>query len=408
MNTIKKIAIVNVLFPPKALGGATRIAVDEALTISKQYSSDFEVVVFTADVQRRPVDILNVYPLSGIRVYEISKHINNWIEKDEKSFEIFEKFIDFEKPDLIHFHCIQVLTASMVEATQKRNIPHLITVHDAWWISDYQFLIDEKGNVYPEGHPDPFKPFTLPDGITLEQSIKRRNYLKELLNNSNGVLAVSDTFRQIYEKNGVSNVITNKNGISDDVEWRDKNTSHTDKVICAHIGGMSPHKGFDVFKQAILSLHTSHIEILIIDHTKNENHCTKTRWGNMDVTILGHVNQNKIADIYQQIDVLFAPSTCPESFGLVTREATACGCWVVASDLGGIGEDVTPENGFRITPTKENISKVFHEIDKNPKKYKELSKSVHIRRSSEQVEEIVGIFKTILKESEKRKNRISQ
>ena len=205
-TTKKKIAIVNVVFPPKALGGATRVVVDEATILSETYGDDFEIVVFTADVEKRPVHELKVYPYRGFRVYSVSAHVNNWIDRDAKMAEMFDQFLDFEKPDLVHFHCTQILTGSVVEMAQKRRIANLITVHDAWWISDFQFLIDAAGKVYLDGHPDPFAKITPPDGVTLDQSINRRSYLKGLLAKADGVLAVSDTYRKIYEKNGVSNI----------------------------------------------------------------------------------------------------------------------------------------------------------------------------------------------------------
>ncbi|NOS87076.1 MAG: glycosyltransferase family 4 protein [Methylococcaceae bacterium] len=394
----KKIAFVNIFYPPKTLGGATRIVVDEVSTLANQYSDDFELVVFTADTESSGKYKLTVYPYDGYRVYALAVALTvstNWHEKDEEVAVLFDNFLAFEQPDLVHFHCIQALTGSIVEVTQKRGIPHFITVHDAWWISDHQFLMDQLGRVYPDGHPDPFEPFTLREGVTLEQSLKRRVYLKGLLSASNGVLAVSETFRQIYAKNGVTNVVTNKNGISDQVAWAEKNTCYSEKVICAHIGSMSPHKGFDLFKAAVQTHKFSNIEILVVDHTKEQGYLSQSQWGNTNVTIVGRVNQENIQDLYRRIDVLFAPSICLESFGLVTREAAACGCWVVGSDVGAIGEDITPENGFRISPTTENLQVVLHEIDRAPKKYKGLSKSGHIRYSSDQVQELVDMFNAI-------------
>ena len=395
----KKIAVVNVLFPPKAFGGATRIVTDEIFVLTEQYGDDYEVVVFTADFERSPAYKLTVYPYNGYRVYSISIHTDWWCEVDERMGKVFDEFLAFEQPDLVHFHCIQALTGSVVEVTQKRNIPHLITVHDAWWISDYQFLTDQSGKIYPEGHPDPFEKINLPDGKTLEQSIKRRSYLKGLLAGSDGVLAVSDVFRRIYEKNGVAHVRTNKNGISDEPQWRPKNTGYSEKVVCAHIGGMAAHKGYDIFKNAVHELGDSNVEILLVDSSKPEGYSAKTRWGNTTVTIIGYVNQKDIVSLYERIDVLFAPSIWPESFGLVTREATACGCWVVGSDVGAIGEDITVENGFKISATKENLLAVLNKIDRSPKKYKGFSSSGNIRYSSDQVGELTQIFDEILKKN---------
>jgi len=399
----KKIAIVNIFYPPRALGGATRIVVDEVSTLIKKYGNAFEVVVFTADTESSNYHKVTVYPHDGYRVYSIAVPLtvsSNWHEKNEQVSLVFTKFLAFERPDLVHFHCIQALTGSILEVTQKRGIPNVVTVHDAWWISDHQFLIDQQGTVYPEGHPDPFEESVLREGTSLEESLRRKRYLKGLLAAADGVLAVSETFRKIYKINGIPNVTTNKNGISNEVNWQKKNTTNTEKVICAHIGGMSSHKGFDVFKEAVFALDQSNIEVLVVDHTKEADYINYTKWGKTTVTIIGRVEQEHVVNLYKCIDVLFAPSTCAESFGLVTREAAACGCWVVASNVGAIGDDILIDNGFKVTPNRQALASVLRSIDQLPSKYKGFPTSKPIRYSADQVDELVVIFDQILSKHE--------
>lgn len=395
----KKIAFVNVLFPPNALGGATRVLVDEISLLQEKYGDKYEIVVFTANFDESNLYKLTIYPLEGYRVYSISCVLNvesNWSAQDEQVRKVFDEFLLFEKPDLVHFHCVQVLTASVVAAAQARNIPTVITIHDAWWLSDHQFLVDQDGHVYPNGHPDPFQKVTLPKWVTTDQSLKRRGFLKSILLKSDVVLAVSETFSNLYKNNGVFNIQVNKNGISDNVPWVGKNTNFTDKVVCAHIGGMSHHKGFSVFKSAAEKVTSSNIEVLVVDHSKGAGYINHGCWGDVPVKTIGHIAQDLVFELYGAIDVLFAPSVCPESFGLVTREAAACGCWVVASNVGAIGEDITPSNGFIVPPTEAGLHTVFSEIIKNPKKYKGLSTSENIRYSSDQVEELHSLFNGLL------------
>jgi glycosyltransferase involved in cell wall biosynthesis len=100
--------------------------------------------------------------------------------------------------------------------------------------------------------------------------------------------------------------------------------------------------------------------------------------------------------LYRQIDVLWAPSIWPESYGLVTREAAACGCWVVASAMGGIGEDVIEDRtGHVIAPTIENIIEVLTKIASEPTRYKALPETSSIRSVYEQVKELVEIYHTV-------------
>ncbi len=393
----RKVAIVNVFFPPQSVGGATRIVADNIAVLQEEYSEDFELVAFTTDVHHQPAYQMDVYTYNDMRVYKVStvfqEHMD-WHYKDERMREIFYQFLAFEKPDVVHFHCIQRLTGSVVEVTKEQNIPYLITVHDAWWISDHQFLVDEKGKVYPEGHTDVRDLVNLPKNITFHQSIERRNYLKSLLNASQNVLAVSNSFTELYKKNSISNVITNKNGISSYIKWQPKHTVASERIVCAHLGGMSVHKGYPLFQEAIFQRKPSNIEILVVDHSQEEGYRNKDFWGNVPVTYIGRVSQENIVDLYTNIDVLFAPSIWPESYGLVTREAAACGCWVVASNIGAIGEDVIhEETGLLIEANSITaLVEAIEWVDSHKEKCKMLPRETPIRYSNEQVAELVEYY----------------
>ena len=58
-----------------------------------------------------------------------------------------------------------------------------------------------------------------------------------------------------------------------------------------------------------------------------------------------------IAGMYAAADLLLVPSQYDEAAGLVVLESSAAGTPVVASDLGGLRETVTSENGWLVEPT---------------------------------------------------------
>ncbi|PIF20675.1 glycosyltransferase [Candidatus Pantoea floridensis] len=395
-----KIALVNVFFPPQSIGGATRVVADNAAILQHKYGNDIELTVFTTDERCTKPYQLETYRQEGITVYRstvLHRENMDWHPQDPEMYSLFEKFLELEKPDLVHFHCVQRLTGSVVEATKNAGIPYIVTVHDAWWISDYQFLVDSNGKVYSEGHPDRFAPRALPNNITFSQSIERAEYLTDLLLGANKLLTVSESFAEIYRKNGINQIHINRNGISSNQPWALKETSESKKVICGHIGGMSEHKGYFLLKSAIEKLQPNNIELIVVDHSKDENYLEKTLWGIVPVTILGRFSQDNIVELYRQIDVLFSPSIWPESFGLVTREAAACGCWIVASDRGGIGEDIIEgETGFIIKPEAECLNKVLNTINCNTVKFKGVAPPKVIRFDCSQVDELFKIYGTLV------------
>lgn len=397
----KKIALVSVFFAPQAIGGATRVLMDNVDILIDDYSSEYDLVAFTTNHDPQKPHSVHTYLYNGIRVYRagaIHRVNMDWHPKDEAMKSLFKDFLLFEKPDLIHFHCVQRLSASVVEAALEMSIPYIVTIHDAWWISDHQFLMDQEGNIYPNGHIDPFDPITLPNGISLSDSVRRRTYLKSLLNRAHQVQVVSESFASIYRDNGVSNLTVNRNGIKPR-SWLPKQTSAGRKICVAHVGGMSNHKGYHLFKQALSNYPFRNIEALVVDHAAEEDCDQPEQWGTVTAHFIKKVPQRDIESLFAKIDVLVAPSIWPESFGLVTREATSAGVWVITSNMGGIGEDIIDDqSGWVIDPTVENLIDMFKRLDRvgTAPKPDEFSRS-NVRGVDAQVRELHREYKNILK-----------
>jgi len=408
----KKIAIVNVFFPPQLIGGGTVIAYENARILNEKYSDKYEVVIFTSDAFHNPSEkpyTLKEYYFEGMRVYQVIpnfldetgnyKKTFEWGYYDPKIKEIFKEFLDKEKPDLVHFHAIQRLTASIVEACLEYNIPYMVAVHDAWWISDWIFLTDDKGNVYPEGFDIFDRKRSLPEGVSIWDSIERRLYLKDCLEKANFVYTVSQEFANIYKKNNIENIQVIENGISPFINWEPKKTHYTKNVVLGFSPAFAIHKGYDIFNEAIIKAKTKNIEIVLVNpYNPLENNLDIGMIGNAITRIYGQFNRNNVANFYKQIDILVHPSKWPESYGLSIREAMACGCGIIASNrVGGLKDLIDKENVFIIEPTVDEMIKVIKEIDENPVKYKKVVNHGKLRTIEEQVEELVSVYNNIIK-----------
>ncbi len=389
----KRIAIVNVFYPPQAVGGATRVVYDNVTDILSEFDDAFEIEVFTTKNGEKAYDIEN-YVHDGVRVTAATTVHSEDLEKkisDPQMGLVFKNFLIDFKPDLVHFHCIQRLTDSVVSEVRKAEIPYIITAHDGWWISDSQFLVDQDDQISTYQYQKEA------EHTSIKVSDRQRAFRKELFG-AEHIVAVSDAFAKIYDDAGIPNVIAIENGVSN-LPATDRIPSQG-RVRLAHIGGISRHKGFHLVRHALESSpEFSNLELLVVDHAAPKGSIKYEKWGSTPVTLIPKVRQDEIANLFAKIDVLLAPSIWPESFGLVTREALMCGCRVIASDRGGIGQCIEHgENGLVINvEDADPLRNALAEVDANPEHY--LSPPVEtpqLRLAIHQARDLVKLYRKLI------------
>jgi glycosyltransferase involved in cell wall biosynthesis len=343
-----KVLICAVFFPPQSYGGATRVVQDNVDYIL-DHCPDIELSAFASDDGVSPAGRFRFDQYRGIPVFRLSTpreaHMD-WRPFNSEHADIFERILDVVQPTLIHFHCIQRLTASIVEVALKRNILYVITAHDGWWISDHQFLVDQD-DILRLPSPDAYDAAP-PQNISLTDSVVRRQRLAGLMQGAAQVICVSEAFANIYCRAGSRNVVAIPNGLSK-IEPAPKQKSPRGRLSLGHIGGRSAHKGAMLIEAVFRMNDFDHLKLTMMDFSMQPGTRQKKVWGNTPVVLCGAYSQEQVADLYASLDVLLAPSIWPESFGLVAREARSQGLWVVASDRGAVAEGVRPgENGFII------------------------------------------------------------
>jgi tetratricopeptide (TPR) repeat protein len=391
----KKLLIVNVFYPPQSIGGATRIVRDNVDIIQEKYGDQYDIYVFTSDDDNPNPYQISEYTYKGIHVTKVSTPMMvgmDWQYQNPEIYDIFSQYLEFNQPDLIHFHCVQRLTASVLEAAANQKIPYIVTIHDAWWISDHQFLVNQQGIECNYQQNDPL--IAAQDSEDITESIRRRQYLRKCLEQANVILAVSETFAELYRCNGFTKTQSNRNGIMPRPKLPRK-SSPSGKVRLTHVGGMAAHKGYFLLKEAVESTPLSNIELIVVNHAQATGTTAQDKWGETPVTFITKIPQEKMPEFYSSVDVLMAPSMWPESYGLVTREAAAAGVWVVASNKGALAEDLIPGvNGDVFDPDyPEELLKILKRIDQEPERYQQLiPEDVHVRTTEEQVKELLEVY----------------
>ena len=74
-----------------------------------------------------------------------------------------------------------------------------------------------------------------------------------------------------------------------------------------------------------------------------------------DISFLGMVSDDELVRLYQSANVLCAPSTGNESFGIVLLEAMAAGVPIVSTSINGYANVIQNEQNALIVPPKDSI-----------------------------------------------------
>ncbi|CAD7341465.1 MULTISPECIES: glycosyltransferase [unclassified Sphingobium] len=392
-----RILICHVFFAPQSYGGATRVVEDNVRIFKDQYPG-LEIGIFCSEDGGTSPGRLNMSSEDGVPVYRLSTPQEadmDWRPFNEDHAEPFERVLDHFQPDIIHFHCIQRLTATIVEVALRRGIPYLVTLHDAWWVSDHQFLVDKDGLLQL---PSTDILGTAAGGSDRLQSIARRQRLASLLQKSAVNLAVSAPFAKVYADAGITGLRVVENG-TPPLEEVVRSPRQDGRVALGHVGGRSAHKGASLIEATLRRGNFHNVHLTMVDGTLEPAQSVNTIWGATPVTLTAPFPQSQVGQLYGQLDVLLAPSTWPESFGLVTREALRSGLWVVASNRGAIGEEIEDDlNGYVIdVTTTRDFRRVIEKIDADPNRYRSLPprRSKEVRSMADQAVELYSIYRSI-------------
>jgi O-antigen biosynthesis protein len=348
-----RVLVVNVYYPPQRFGGATIVA--EELTRRLAVRPDTDVTVFTThQLPDHPNGALFRYEIDGVPVIAARQPPagDRVLEFDNPLMaETFAQVLAATEPDVVHFHCVQHVSASCVEACREAGIPYLVTLHDAWWLCERQFMVMEDGRYCHQWQID----------LSMcERCIPRANYLRDrfaalqtTLDGAARLVAPSEFHRLLHVANGHApeRVTVNKNGVQMPLGPRPPRAPGA--LRFGYVGGNETVKGVKVIRGAFAALASRDYELVLVDNTLNLGFSTweEEPWELPGkVTIVPAYTRDTMDAFFAGIDVLLFPSQWKESFGLTVREALARDVWVIATDAGGVVEEVVDGVNGTIIP----------------------------------------------------------
>ncbi|MET0402448.1 MAG: class I SAM-dependent methyltransferase [Cystobacter sp.] len=338
-----KVMQVNLLFSPLSFGGATIVAEQLA---TRLHDSACDVTVFTG-IWESPLPAYSVvrYESEGLPIIAVQVPHGSERALDHQNpriRELFRQALQAVRPQVVHFHSIQKLSASLAQACIDEGIPYVITLHDAWWLCEKQFMVRDEG-VYCDQKTVDLRMCSKcvsDPGFTY----KRTFALRKVLDHAALLLAPSEFQRDLYLANGVApeRIRVNKNGIMLPQSARPPRTSRH-IVRFAYLGGRAVHKGYFWLKDIFESLPESNYVLSMTDIQLRlgSSSIDASEWKvSGRVEVVPPYEQRGLDDFFEHIDVLLMPSKWKESFGMTVREALARNVWVITTEAGGVVEDI--------------------------------------------------------------------
>lgn len=394
-------------FPPTATAGVEQYTYQLSRALRAQHS--VSVFCRESDPQRADYDVSDETH-EGIRVrrvvndFQHALHVRDFY-LDRRIEAIFRDTLAEWQPDIIHFqHCIG-LSASLPEVARGEQIPHLLTLHDYWYLCSQVQLFHRRGHICggPTGDVDCYDCIWSPRGLfgpfrrtplyrflrsRLNEPVKRRilsiisriipsipplepedtlspfrertEYMLSLLGMVPKILVPSRFVRDIYVKHGVPGERVTVLPLGLDLsDWhnvpRREASGGGGGPRVGYIGTFLRHKGVHVLMEAFHRLESSEAALRIhgfpIPGDPYIDELRRLADRDPRIHLMGRYQHRDLRAILNDIDVVVIPSLWNETFSIVAREALLSGAPVIASEVGALPEIIRDgKNGCLVPP----------------------------------------------------------
>lgn len=384
-----KVLSFNVFYHPQSFGGATIVA--EQLNKLLADEETYEIYAVTTLPMKSwlpPYSVIR-YEYGKVTVFGVAVPSEDAAAHENLRFDAAVKdIIELVQPDIAHIHCIQSMGVGMVDICREAGVKTLVTLHDAWWICPNQFMLDEN-EVFRE---------------QWNTEDERSKTIARALSKIDMLLAPSKYFAELHERTLGRDVLVNKNGVTRPLGQISKRKK--DVIRFGYVGGKTKIKGVHLILEAFRKHRFPNTELVVVDNLLNlgaRSFFDSDFDGVERFRIEPAYSQDTIDHFFSEIDVLLFPTQWKESFGLTVREAVLRDVWVIATDAGGVSEDIIDGENGTIIPFDSGVEELSRAIAEVCERYQamddgaviELPKS-HIRTFAEQKDELAGLYQEIL------------
>ncbi|MEZ6196410.1 MAG: glycosyltransferase family 4 protein [Planctomycetota bacterium] len=286
-------------------------------------------------------------------------------------------------PDVVHVHHVTGLSATVVHAAKAAGHPVVFSLHDFWTVcprgqrlhpdGDICETIDRArcheclGRIWPDWFPrDGRSPNPENDLALYDREMARTLDLADILLTPSRFHR--DRMLEAVPSLDPERIVALAHGLDHGMFPFPHDPAPRPRVV-GYIGTVINTKGVHVLVEAMNRLDDPDLELRIHGDTpafhENAEYVSLLRErARGAVRFMGHYDNEDLAELLRDVDILVVPSLWWETFSLTIREAMLAGVPVVASDIGAMKEAVETHGSgllFR-TGDSEDLARVLRRL----------------------------------------------
>ncbi len=320
--------------------------------------------------------------------------------RNERIGALLEDYLGEFQPDVVHVQHCRGLSASILEALRRRGIPHVLTIHDYWYLCQRVNLLRGDGSLCSgpmggtrcgrcqglspvDATPDDLRRYglarlimrALPPRVrkhfiprwhalvrvsgdkayTLRMYADRTSYLGGQLRETAHLISPSNFARDMYVPYGLPEERSKVIPYGIDLKrWEGFRRKPSAILRFGFLGTLLPSKGVHVLLEAYQRVRGPSAS-LVLHGSDGDDPAYARRIRSLakecEARLAGRYDNSGLTEILSEIDVLVVPSLWHETYGIVVREGQLAGAPVIASRVGGITEGIRHgEDGFLVDP----------------------------------------------------------
>lgn len=337
-------------------GGGTTVP---RLAAKELVNRGWDVTVFHAAT--RPTESGRPYEIrewseDGVRLIGVHNRSHGLFDVGNPSREIddppitaaFAQALDRLRPDVVHFHNLHNLGASLIDVAAARGLPAYFTTHNYWLICPRAYLLDGDGGICP----GPGDGSACAACVGSPDTGAHRRRLAEIRSRAErgltAILAVSDAVRRTLLNAGYPPELidTVRQAMPHEAEiWervgRDRAPGRVgDRLTVAFLGSAYPHKGPQLLIDAAQRTAAT-VDVRIVGEVPPEFERrlrALDRRGIVDFT--GSFSPSEIPGLLAGVDAVALPSMWWDCAPLAAAECLAARTPVLVPRLGGLPEAI--------------------------------------------------------------------